>query len=747
MRIVSIGGGPAGLFSAILMRRAFPDCRVTVLERNRPDDTFGFGVVFSRETLGNIRDADPESYASIEREFAYWDDIETHFAGTCTTSTGHGFCGLARKTLLQILQDRARGLGVDLRFQTDVPDPEALRGDADLVLGADGVNSLVRARYADTFRPAIHQGRARFCWLGTTKPLRAFTFVFRESEHGLFTVHAYPFQKGLSTWIVECSEDTWRRAGLDRATEDETVAYCTRLFRDDLGGHPLLVNRSIWRSFPTIRCERWSHGNLVLMGDAVHTAHFSIGSGTKLAMEDAIALVDAFRRLGTADVPAALAEYERSRRDEVARLQRSADVSREWFEDCSRWTKLHPTQFNFHLMTRSKRITYDNLAKRDPAFVARVTEWFRETSGAPRASDGSAPPPAFTPFRLRGLTLPNRIVVSPMCQYSAVDGVPDDWHLVHLGSRAIGGAGLVIAEATGVSPDGRITPGCTGIWGDAHVAAWKRVTDFVHARSASKVGLQIGHAGRKASCSRPWEGDGPLAEGAWQTLGPSATPFRASWPVPREMDRADMDRVRDDFVAAARRALAAGFDLLELHMAHGYLLSSFLSPLSNLRTDEYGGTLERRMRFPLEVARAVRAAWPADRPLAARISATDWLDDRGMTPADAVVVARALAAEGVDVIDVSTAGNSPESRPVYGRMYQVPFADRIRHEAGVPVMAVGAIQDADHANTVVASGRADLCCIARAHLADPYLAAHAAGRYGYPDLFWPVQYAAGRPRA
>jgi len=749
MRVVSIGGGPAGLFTAILLKKLDPATEVRVLERNRPDDTFGWGVVFSKETLGNIRDADPESYGAVEREFAYWDDIETRFGGAREVSTGHGFCGLSRRRLLEILHERCRGLGVDLRFETEVTDVDALRKEFDLVLAVDGVNSFVRTRYESEVRPDIGWGRARFCWLGTTLPLRAFTFVFKDTPHGFFTVHAYPFQKGLSTWIVECTEETWRNAGLDKADEAATVKYCEDLFREDLEGHRLLTNRSIWRSFPTIRCGKWSVGNVVLMGDAVHTAHFSIGSGTKLAMEDAIALVDAFRRLGTGDVPAVLAEYERSHRDEVARVQRAADVSRVWFEECARWKSLHPVQFQFHLMTRSKRITWDNLALRDPAFVARTAEWFRESQGAPKGSDGSTPPPMFTPFRLRGMELANRVVVSPMCQYSAVDGVVGDWHLVHLGSRAIGGAALVITEMTNVEPEGRITPGCAGMWDERHVAAWRRIVEFVHRNTPSKIGIQLAHAGRKGSCSHPWEGrDVPLRaeEGAWRTLGPSPVPFEPDWPAPREMTRADMDRVRERFVAATRMSLEAGFDLIELHAAHGYLLSSFLSPLSNHRTDAYGGSLENRMRYPLEVAAAVRAAWPADRPLAVRISASDWMDEGGTTPEESVEIARALHAAGCDVVDVSSGGNSPDSKPLYGRMYQVPFADRIRHEAGVPVMAVGAILDADHVNTVIAAGRADLCCMARPHLADPYLTAHAAARLGWPDCFWPGQYAAGRPR-
>ncbi len=749
MRILSIGGGPAGLFTAILAKKAFPGSRVTVLERNRADDTFGWGVVFSRETLGNLRDADPGSYAEIERAFAFWDDIETRFRGTVEVSTGHGFCGLARKRLLQILQARCTALGVELRFQHEIPDPETVRGDADLVLGADGVNSLVRARYEATFRPETQWGRARFCWLGTTLALRAFTFVFKASPHGLFTVHAYPFEPGLSTWIVECAEDTWRKAGLDTATEEQTVAFCEDLFRDDLEGHPLLTNRSIWRSFPTVRCERWSHGNVVLLGDAAHTAHFSIGSGTKLAMEDAIALVDAMKRLGTADVPAVLAEYERSRRDEVSRLQRSADVSREWFEDCGRWQTLDPVQFQFHLMTRSKRITWDNLAKRDPPFIARVAEWFRVSAGAPKASDGSPPPPMFTPFRLRGLTLPNRVVVSPMCQYSAAGGMPTDWHLVHLGSRAVGGAGLVLSEMTDVSPEARITHGCTGLWNEAHAAAWRRIVEFVHGNSAAKIGVQLAHAGRKGSARHPWTGfDVPLtaAEGAWETLAPSPLPFAPGWPAPREMTRTDMDRVRADFVRATRLADQAGFDLVEVHMAHGYLLSTFICPLTNVRRDAYGGSVEGRMRFPLEVFAAMRAAWPDEKPMSVRITACDWAPG-GITPGESVEVARMLRDAGCDVVDVSTSGNTIDSRPVYGRMFQVPFADRIRHEAKVPVMSVGAILDADHVNTVVAAGRADLCCLARPHLGDPYLTARAAARYGFPDHPWPGQYELGRPRA
>ncbi len=751
MKIASIGGGPAGLFFSILMKKAFPETEITVFERNRPDDTYGWGVVFSDETLDNLERADPESLAAIRGRFRYWRNIETHVGGTVVTSTGHGFCALSRQRLLAILQERCRELGVHFEFEREIG-AIADVGEVDLVLGADGINSRVRDELVSQFEPSLDERKCRFCWLGTDKPLDAFTFIFRDSPHGLFQVHAYPFEDGLATWIVECRDEVWRRAGLDTAGEEQTVAFVRELFADHLAGHRLLSNRSLWRPFTTVRCRRWSAGNVVLLGDAAHTAHFSIGSGTKLAMEDAIALAEAFRRHGTQDVPAALASYEADRGVEVLKTQKAAQTSLEWFENSARYVTQAPLQFTFNLMTRSKRITYENLRERDPALVAEVDAWFAREAGvevAPGAAPGEVPPPVFTPFRLGRLELANRIVVSPMCQYSAKDGTVDDWHLVHLGSRAVGGAGLVIAEMTDVEPAGRITLGCAGMYRPEHAAAWKRIVDFVHGHSAAKIGLQLAHAGRKASVCLPWEGnDRPLsaAEGAWQTFGPSAMPFAPHWPVPTAMSRADMDRVCDAFVRATGWAADAGFDLVELHMAHGYLLSSFLAPLSNLRRDEYGGSLENRSRYPLEVFRAVRAAWPADKPLAVRISGSDWLGERGTTIEDSVAFARLLKEAGCDAVDVSSAGNSPESKPEYGRMYQVPFADQIRHEAGIPVIAVGAIQGADHANTVVAAGRADLAAMARPHLGDPYLSLHAAAHYGFEGQAWPSQYLAVRPR-
>jgi anthraniloyl-CoA monooxygenase len=753
MKIACIGGGPAGLYFAILMKRQLPTADVTVYERNKADDTFGWGVVFSDETLGGFEEADPESFAEIRKSFATWTDIDTFYAGTCVRSTGHGFCGLSRRRLLQIFHARCRELGVKLEFEHEVTD-DAEVADADLILAVDGINSMVRAKYAEHFKPTLDWGRCKFSWLGTTKPLDAFTFIFRENEHGLFRVHAYPFQTGrdgeqvLSTFIVECREETWREAGLDQASEEDTVGYVERLFADHLDGHPVLTNRSIWRAFPTVRCERWSHGKIVLLGDAAHTAHFSIGSGTKLAMEDAMALVEAFRAHGTDDVPAVLQAYEEARYVDGLKLQKAAQTSLEWFENTERYAGQPPLQFTFNLMSRSKRITYDNLAKRDSELVRRVTEWYAEENGLPRDSDGKAPPPMFAPFRMRGMQLANRVVVSPMCQYSARKGLVGDWHLVHLGSRAIGGAGLVITEMTDVSSEGRITLGCAGLYNGEHVRAWKRIVDFVHANSGARIAVQLAHAGRKASCHLPWEGGHPLGEeDAWSALGPSPLPFDAGWPAPKAMDTADLDRVRASFAAAAGLAVEAGFDMLELHAAHGYLLSSFLSPKSNARDDEYGGSLENRMRFPLEVFEAVRDVWPENRPIAVRVSATDWLDDAGgQTIEDTVAFARELKRRGCDAIDVSSAGNTPESKPVYGRMYQVPFAEQIRYEVGIPVMAVGAIQGADHANTILAAGRADLAVMARPHLVNPYITLTAAARYEYYDAPWPKQYLPAKPR-
>ena len=759
MKIVCVGGGPAGLFFALLMKKADPAHQVAVYERNRLDDTFGFGVVFSDATEEALAAADPGVTAAMAAGCHRWDDIEIHYKGETITSTGHAFSGLSRRDLLSILAAGCREAGVALCFEREAPDPERLR-DADLVFAADGANSAVRERYREHFRPTVDVRPNRFVWFGTTKPFPAFTFHFKNDAHGLWRVHAYQYDRGHSTFIVEAREETWRAAGMDGAGEAETIAFCQRLFAEELSGHALISNRSIWRAFPTIRNERWHHGNVVLAGDAAHTAHFSVGSGTKLAMEDAIALAAALRV--EPDIPAALRAYEEARRPAVESLQRAAQASLQWFEDTERYWDLAPLQFAFTLLTRSLRVTHENLKARDPKFVAAVDAWFaaeaaRHAGGAapaaPAASAAPAPapaapapavpspppPPMFTPLRLRGLTLENRVVVSPMCQYSAEDGFPGDWHLVHLGSRAMGGAGLVFAEMTDVSAEARISPGCTGLYKPEHATAWKRIVDFVHRETRAKIAIQLGHAGRKASTRLSWEGDAePLPEGNWPIVAPSPIPYYPHSQLPREMTRTDMDGAIADFVRAAGYAVAAGFDLLEIHMAHGYLLASFISPLTNRREDRYGGSLPNRMRFPLEVFDAVRAAWPAERPMSARISAVDWAPG-GHEPADAVEVARLLQAHGCDVVDVSAGQTVPDQKPVYGRLFQTPFADRIRHELGIATMAVGNISSYADVNTILAAGRADLCLLARAHLWDPYWTRHAAYELGWP-LRWPDPY-------
>jgi anthraniloyl-CoA monooxygenase len=766
MRVVCVGGGPGGLFLSILLKRADPGLQVTVHERNRLDDPYGFGVVFSDATGHNLAQADPETFRAMGPHFHHWDDIEIRYRGEVITTSGHGFAGISRQVLLEVLADRAVELGVDLRFESEVgadaEDLPALLADADLVVAADGANSAFRRRYREHFDPVVDERPNRFVWLGTTRPFPAFYFDFKETEHGLWRVHAYQYAPDpvLSTFIVEATEETWRAAGLEGVTEEETLAFCEELFRDELQGHRLVSNRSVWRQFPVIAAERWSvavdrmtggavaepkpgtdHTHVVLLGDAVHTAHFSIGSGTKLAMEDAIALAAELAD-DPSDLAAALARYEASRRPDVESLQRAGQVSMHWFEETERYTYMEPVQFAFNLLTRSMRVTHEDLKVRDPDFVPRVDTWFAgevaRTTGLEVPRD-PAPPPLFTPFRVRDLVLKNRVVVSPMCMYSAEDGTPNDWHMVHLGSRAVGGAGLVMAEMTNVSREARITPGCTGLYKDEHVEAWRRIVDFIHERSYAKVGIQLGHAGRKAATKLIWEGDNqPLDEGAWPIISASPLPYFPHSQVPKEMDRSDMDRTLADYVRAAELAEAADFDWLELHCAHGYLLASFVSPVINVRTDEYGGPLENRLRYPLEVFRAVRGAWPEAKPMSVRISAVDWVPG-GMDSEEAVLVARAFREAGADLIDVSAGQTVPEQQPLYGRLFQTPFSDRIRHEAEVPTMAVGNISSFTDVNTILAAGRADLCLMARAHLWNPYWTRHAAYELEYP-LPWPPQY-------
>jgi len=751
MRIACIGGGPAGLYLAILAKNAFPDDDILVLERNRANETHGFGVVFSDATLEHLGNADRPSYQAILDSFLHWDDIEIFYRGERLRSTGHGFCGMSRKTLLRILQERADAVGVKVEYEREIAS-DADFADYDLVVGCDGLNSVVREQHKEHFKPTIDMRPNRFVWLGTTVPFDAFTFYFNHTDAGLFQVHAYRYEDDTSTFIVECSEETFRRSGLDENDEDATVAYLSKVFEKELAGHPLLKNRSIWRQFPTVENERWHHENVVLIGDAVHTAHYSIGSGTKLAMEDAISLIDSLvaRRAeidaaGSASqrkavVTEALAAYEAERRGPVESVQRAAQVSLEWFENTERAMKLEPIEFAFSLLTRSLRVTHDNLQMRDPAFIKKVDAFFAAKE-AKRSGVSGAPdaPPMFTPYKMRGLTLPNRVVVSPMCMYSAEDGTVNDWHLVHLGSRAIGGAGLIIAEMTDVSEDGRITPGCAGMYRPEHLGAWRRITDFVHRYTPAKIALQLGHAGAKGATRRMWEGmDEPLREGGWPLSAASALPYLAHSVKPQPLTRKGMDQVVADYEIAAEMALEAGFDMLEVHMAHGYLLASFISPLTNQRTDEYGGAIDNRMRFPLEVFDAVRAKWPGERPMSVRISATDWKEG-GLSQADLLAAARLLKEHGVDILDVSTGQTVSDAQPKFGRLFQTPYSDLVRNEVDIPTMTVGNVSSYTDVNGILAARRADLCVLARAHLFDPYWTHHAAQEQGHA-LPWPDQY-------
>ncbi|MCZ8260912.1 MAG: bifunctional salicylyl-CoA 5-hydroxylase/oxidoreductase [Beijerinckiaceae bacterium] len=744
MRIAVVGGGPAGLYYALLMKRDWPSLDITVYERNRPDDTFGFGVVFSDQTLDTFRATDFPSYRAIADSFAYWDDIEIHFKGSVHRVGGNGFCGCSRRTLLMLLQARARELGVGLVFSEEVVDGDRLAATHDLVVAADGINSRIRDTHRGHFQPETDLRPNHFTWMGSTRPFDAFTFFFKETEQGIFIAHCYQYEPGHSTWVLETDPATFRKAGLDRMDEAQSAAFLEDVFAEELQGHRLITNRSMWRNFPMIRCARWVKDNIVLLGDAKATAHFSIGSGTKLAMEDSIALHQAFHAKGL-DVAAALAHFETARREDVEKTQHAADVSLVWFEDVQRFWHFEPLRFAFGLMTRSKAITYDNLALRAPGMVAEVDRMVADSVGpdAKGRRDGSPVPPLFQPFRLRGMKLENRAVVSPMCQYSAVDGLPQDWHLMHYGSRAVGGAGLVFTEMVCVAENARITPGCAGLYTDAQEAAWTRIVDFVHAHSAAKIALQLGHAGQKGATRLMWEGmDRPLPDGAWPIVSASPLPYYPDSQVPAELDRAGMDQVIGEFVVAAERGHRAGFDMLEMHAAHGYLLASFLSPLTNCRKDAYGGSLENRLRFPLEVFRALRRAWPAEKPISVRISATDWKEG-GLSGADSVAIAEAFAAEGCDLIDVSTGQTVHDARPNYGRMFQTPFSDRIRNEARIATMCVGAITSADQMNTIIAAGRADLVALGRPHLADPAFTLRAAAWY-QADIHQPVQYRPGK---
>ncbi|NVN85492.1 MAG: bifunctional salicylyl-CoA 5-hydroxylase/oxidoreductase [Rhodopseudomonas sp.] len=756
MRIVCIGGGPAGLYFALLMKRSHPEHRITVVERNAPFDTFGWGVVFSDATMVSMRQWDPPTAEAIEVAFNHWDDIELIFKGRTIRTSGHGFVGIGRRRMLNILQDRCLELGVELLFGRDVIDDSEF-ADADLIIAADGINSRLRNKYAEFFKPDMVTRPNRYIWLGTDKKFDAFTFDFRKTEHGWFQAHIYRFDDTTSTFIVETTEETFQAHGLGELDQDGSVAFCERLFAETLDGHRLMTNAghlrgSAWLNFNRLICNSWSHFNghshVVLLGDSAHTAHFAIGSGTKLAIDDAIELTRQFDIAGhdAGNIPSVLKAYEDIRRVDVARIQNAARNAMEWFEVVgARYADtMEPEQFMYSMLTRSQRISHENLRLRDKVWLEGYERWFAERSGIRVASNEPAPPPMFTPYKVRELTLQNRIMVSPMAMYSAVDGVPNDFHLVHLGSRAMGGPALVFGEMTCVSADARITPGCLGLWNETQAAAWKRIVDFVHGQTEAKIGIQLGHAGRKGATRVAWEGiDEPLSDGKWPLISASALPYLPHSDIPRAMTRQDMDRVIGDFVAATKLADAAGFDILELHAAHGYLLSSFLSPLTNQRDDDYGGSHDNRARFPLEVFRAIRAVWPDGKPISVRLSAHDW-SDGGNTPEDAAIFAALFKREGADLIDCSSGQVVKGEHPVYGRMFQTPFSDKIRNEIRVPTIAVGAISEADHANSIIAAGRADLCAIARPHLADPAFVMHEAAKIGYPGQKWPKQYQSAR---
>ena len=750
LKILCLGGGPSSLYFSILMKKANPAHDITIIERGDRDSTWGFGVVFSDETLKGFMEADAASYKRIVEEFAYWGGIDTKIHGKTINSQGHGFCGMSRLKLLNIFHDRCDELGVNLRFNTDISDVDELHtDDYDLVVAGDGITSILREKYKDKFGTTMDWRQNKFCWLATSKPVDDFEFIFRENEHGWWWAHVYRYEEGTTTWIVETSENTWSAAGMDAATEEDTKKYCEKLFREDLDGPPIVTNNSIWRTFPVVRNESLYYKNIVLLGDAVRSAHFSIGSGTKLAMEDGIALSGFFVDCD-GDVQKALQMYQDIRKDEADRLQRTAVVSLSWFEHIDRYAAVQEAeQFTFNMMCRAKRVTYENLRLRDPGYIADLDKWFaghaKTTTGFDDIDTENPAVPVFQPFRIGDMRVENRFQLSAMCQYCSVDGVPTDWHLVHYGSRAIGGAGLLNTEMLCISADGRITPGCSGIWSDEQVEKWKHVVDFVHANSKAKFCAQIGHSGRKGATCIPWQGgiDQPLPAGDWEVIAPSALPYLENSAVPREMNGDDMDLIVEQFVAAVKNADAAGFDMIEVHLAHGYLLSSFISPHTNRRDDEFGGDIDARMKFPMRVCNAMREAWPAARPMSARISATDWVDD-GLSESDMLAVASMLRDAGVDIINVSTGQVTSVEDPVYGRMYQAPFADQVRNEVGIPTIVAGNITTADQANTLVAAGRTDIVAFGRPMMNEPHLVLEAAAHYGHTDQYWAPQYLAGK---
>jgi anthraniloyl-CoA monooxygenase len=749
LKIVCLGGGPAALYFSILMKKMCPDHEITVIERGTRDATWGFGVVFSDDTLKGFMEADAPSYKRIVEQFVYWDRIDTFIHGKKVSSGGHGFCGMSRLKLLNIFHDRCDELGVHLKFNTDITDLAQLKMEKyDLIIAGDGVTSMIRDAYQEEFGTTVDWRQNKFCWLGTNLPLKAFTFIFKKNEFGWWWVHAYRYEETTATWIVECSEDTWLKASMDKLTEEENRAYMEELFKEELQGQPIIINRSIWRTFPVVRNEHLYHNNIVLLGDAVRSAHFSIGSGTKLAMEDAIALTNCFEKQGN-NIQAALEDYQEMRKPEADRLQRTAVTSLSWFEHIDRYAQQEIEQFTFNMLVRSKRITYENLRLRDPDYIKSVDKWFTEyckkTTGFEENVTDNPPVPMFQPFRIGQMRVENRVSLSAMCQYCAQEGMPTDWHLVHYGARGIGGAGLINTEMLCISPEGRITPGCAGIWNDEQTGKWKHIVDFIHTNSKAKICAQIGHSGRKGATCIPWEGniDEPLTEGAWEIMAPSSIPYKTNSQAPRQMTETDMEHVVADFINAITNADKAGFDMIEIHMAHGYLLSSFISPYTNRRDDEYGGNIENRMRFPLRVLTAARETWSMHKPISVRISATDWVDG-GLSEDDMLAVAHMLKDNDTDIINVSTGQVTREEDPVYGRMYQAPFADQIRNEVKIPTIVAGNITTADQVNTLIAAGRTDIVALARSIMNEPHFVLNAAAHYEYKDQFWPPQYLSGK---
>lgn len=738
-KITVIGGGPGGLYFSILTKKAMPNCQIDVYERNKPEDSFGFGVVFSDETLGEFLMRDLPSYELIRSEFAYWDDINIARDGQTVSISGNGFCGCSRKTLLKLLHQRCREEGVNLHFEQNVDDLSQF-ADSDIIVACDGIGSAIRTQFASEFGTKIELKKNRFVWMGSTKPLDAFTYFFRTTPFGTIVAHTYQYEQGMSTWIFECSDETWRKFGFEVTNEEDTIQKMAEIFNEELEGHPLISNKSHWRQFPHVTNEKWSHNNIVLLGDAKATAHYSIGSGTKLAMDSAIGLSDAVIA-NPNNVQAAFEQYDKNRRNTVEIIQYAALVSLDWFENMDRHMQ-HPFyQFAFGCMTRSKKVTFENLQIRDKSFTDKVVNEFFESLNSllPTPYSKSA---AFSTFKLRNLELPNRIVMDPMGQYSAENGLVNDWHFVHYGSRATGGVGLILTEMTAISPTGRITLGCAGIYNENQIVEWKKITDFIHHNTQTKIGIQLGHSGRKGAIKKPWEGQNESINSAWELLSASPIPFHSNIATPKEMTMDDMNQITTEFVQATKNAEQAGFDMIELQAHHGFLLASFLSPLTNTRTDEFGGSIENRIKFPLRVFTEMRKVFPQHKPMSVRISVSDWAEN-GISEEDVIYIANAFKSAGADIINVSSGNTVAHQQPQMGRMWQTPFSDLVRNRVHIPTITAGYIQDIDQINTIILNGRADLVALGRPLLADANFVRTAQAYENVQTNDIPVQYKMG----